>query len=141
MRASMLHTRHIRQHLYHQVLVSSRLGGAEKLAVEIHKNAIRKRVGVSKLIVPQKGDVHGLAASEGFDYLTYRLDFLQSKNQFYSVLANIEFYVKLFNSRGLLHIHSPSLYWCIATFFLYFWLQMYSSPTSGLRRRSTQMAL
>jgi glycosyltransferase involved in cell wall biosynthesis len=98
------------QLLYHQVLVSSSIGGAEELAIEIHKNAIRKRAGSSELLIPAGSASQKLAELEELAYRTYRLDRLLRRERIQSLIANFELYIKLVGYRGLLHIHSPFVF-------------------------------
>lgn len=96
---------------YYQMLVSQRIGGAEKLAVEIHKYANRIEIGSSELLVPLRGSMNELVKSENLVHKTYQLEQLLQNRRIPSLIANLDLYLKLFkSSHGLLHIHSPYVF-------------------------------
>jgi len=103
--------------LYHNMLVSARHGGAEQLALQIHKYVTALRPGTGQLLVPSGGATRELIASAGEDFKTYRLDWLRSHGHARRLLANLELTGKLRRSgRGLLHIHSPYVYGAVQPF-------------------------
>jgi glycosyltransferase involved in cell wall biosynthesis len=95
---------------FHQVLVSPRIGGGEKLALEIHRYTTARWPGSSRLLAPANGDTEKLAVAEHLDFRSYRLDWLEKKGWLYTVLGNASFMSKLLRADGLLHIHSPYVY-------------------------------
>lgn len=95
----------------YQMLVSQRIGGAEKLAIEIHKHASKIGIGRNKLLVPFGGSVQEFFKSESLAYQTYQLDWLLRKERIPHLAANMGLYLKLVrSSHGLLHIHSPYVF-------------------------------
>jgi len=96
--------------LYHNMLVSARNGGAEQLALQIHRHVMSEHPGMGELLVPGGGATEQLVRAEGFDFQTFRLDWLRSPGYARRALANLELAVKLRNARGLLHVHSPYVY-------------------------------
>ncbi|MBY0527907.1 MAG: glycosyltransferase family 4 protein [Gemmataceae bacterium] len=102
---------------YHNMLRSPRFGGAEKLAVEIHKYVAAQRPGKSKLLVPAGGDTETLARSERLDFQTFQLNWLLGPRRLPSLAANLDLLVKLRRrSQGVLHIHAPFMYGALQPF-------------------------
>lgn len=99
------------------MLVSQCIGGAEKLAIEIHKHATQTGIGNSKLLVPSKGGTQELIKSENLIHQTYQLTWLFRKEHIFPLAANFDLYLKLFRSyRGLVHIHSPYVFGALRPF-------------------------
>lgn len=99
------------------MLVSHRIGGAENLAIEIHKHVNRERADSSELLVPFGGSTQELAESENLAHQSYRLDWLLRPERIPSLAANLDLYLKLFRSScGLLHIHSPYVFGALRPF-------------------------
>ncbi len=96
---------------YRQMLVSPRLGGAEKLAIEIQKFLATERPGAGELLVPAAGESEKHVLAEHLQSRPYRLDRLLAKQRAVSLLANFELALKLQGSApGILHVHSPFVY-------------------------------
>jgi len=105
------------QHFYHQMLVSSHIGGAAKLAIEIHEHAVKRYGEVSQLLLPKGGEAERLAFEKRFPYINYKLDWLQSSNRLMGSLANFHLQLKLRkHGEGIIHIHSPFVYGAISPF-------------------------
>ncbi len=103
--------------LYHNVLVSARAGGAERLAIQIHKHVVESRGARGELLVPLGGETHRLVAAEGLDFRTYRMDWVRSPGRVRQLAANFELAVKLSGlRRGVLHVHSPFVYGALRPF-------------------------
>ena len=95
---------------FHQMLVSPRIGGGEKLALEIHRYLDSRWPGSSRLLTPAHGDTERLASAEHLDFRTYRLDWLRNKGRLFHLLGNVSVGARLLRAAGLLHIHSPFVY-------------------------------
>jgi glycosyltransferase involved in cell wall biosynthesis len=103
--------------LYHQLLVSPRIGGAEKLAVELHKYISSKRAGTSRLLVPAAGETKNLAISEHLPFDTYNWDSLMAPRRLPSLIENLHLCVMMGTfRRGIIHIHSPFVYGALRPF-------------------------
>jgi glycosyltransferase involved in cell wall biosynthesis len=94
----------------HQVLVSPRVGGAEHVAIDIHKHSLERWAGSSELLVPTGSETQKRVESESLRYRTYHLDRILGRNRFASVIANLDLLRTLRGSSGLLHIHSPFVF-------------------------------
>ncbi len=92
---------------YHQVLVSARPGGAELLALQIHRHLLRVRPGHSALLVPHGSETERMVAGEQLEYRTYHLDWLQGRSRWRSLSANGQLVSRGYGRGDLLHIHSP----------------------------------
>ena len=96
---------------YHQLLVSPDIGGAEKLAVEIHKFSVTARGAVSRLLVPPGGGCEVLVRSEAFPFAPYHLTGLLSGNRLRSTFANLDLVRRMAGFRSpVVHVHSPFVY-------------------------------
>lgn len=96
---------------YQQMLVSPLVGGAAKLAMQIHAHVVSERGPVSRLLVPGGGDAERALVAQRFEYLRYDLDSLVSRSRPRSLLANAALAVRLWSERrGILHFHSPFVY-------------------------------
>ena len=97
--------------LYHNVLVSPRLGGGEKVAIAIHRYAAAQRLGSSELLVPAGGESERAVAQESLQHRSYAFEKLMSPSRFASLLANADLSFKLrAATQGVLHVHSPFVY-------------------------------
>ena len=97
--------------LYHNMLVSPRLGGAEQLAIEIHKRAEAARPGRSELLVPENGAARDAAQAGGLRFRTFGFDSLMNGGRLASLGANLGMLGSLGRAAGtLLHVHSPFVY-------------------------------
>src|SRR5579862_2168920 len=92
---------------YHQVLVSPRLGGAESLAIEIHKY-LTAQGDSSELLVPADSDVEKRVAAESLRFRTYQFEGLLQQRRLPSLLANLDLLGKLGRAnKSVLHVHAP----------------------------------
>jgi glycosyltransferase involved in cell wall biosynthesis len=99
-----------------QVLVSPRLGGGEKLALDIYRHLNERWPGAGGVIVPQGGDTERVARAEGLPLLTYRFEQVTGAARVPSLLANLDLRRKLSRlSGGIVHIHSPFVYGALRT--------------------------
>lgn len=94
----------------HQVLVSPRVGGAEHVAIDIHKHSVERWEGSSELLVPADSETQKRVEAESLRYRTYHLDRVLGRSRIASAIANLDLLRKLRGSRGLLHIHSPFVF-------------------------------
>lgn len=101
---------------FHQMLVSPRIGGGEKLALEIHRHLTTKWPGSCRVLVPSDGETERLAVAEHLDFRSYRLDWLEGKGWINTGLGNASVMAKLLLADGLLHIHSPYVYRALRPF-------------------------
>ena len=93
-----------------QMLVSPRIGGGEKLGIEIHRYFTRRWPATTRLLTPAGGDTEDFAVAERLAFRTYRLDWLLSRNPLLAVLGCLSVLMKLPLGNGVLHIHSPFVY-------------------------------
>lgn len=100
----------------HQVLVSPRVGGAEHVAIDIHKHSVARWEGSSELLVPTGSETQRRVDMESLRYRTYHLDRVLGRNRFASVMANLDLLRTLRGSKGLLHIHSPFVFGALRPF-------------------------
>ncbi len=97
--------------LYHNMLVSTRVGGGEKVAIAIHKHVDAARPGSGELLVPAGGESERTVSAESLAYRPYDLERLTSRRRLASLVANGDLSLKLRGaSRGILHVHSPFVY-------------------------------
>ncbi len=97
--------------LYHQMLVSSQLGGGASVAVGIHQRAVENRGDVSRLIVPVGGAAEQLAREAGFPKVNYRIDRLLDKRPIVSLAENARILGGLLPARrGIIHVHAPHVF-------------------------------
>jgi len=92
-----------------QMLVSPRIGGGEKLGIEIHRYFTSRWPESTQLLTPAGGDTENFAVAERLAFRTYRLDWLLSRNPLLAVLGCLSVLAKL-PRNGVLHIHSPFVY-------------------------------
>ena len=96
---------------YHNMLVSPRLGGGEKVAIEIHRYVSAHRPGESEILVPAGGEAERAIAAESLRHRTFDLDQLVSRSRVASLMANADLSLRLLgSSRGILHVHSPFVF-------------------------------
>lgn len=96
---------------YHQLLVSPRIGGAENLAIAIHKYAMGMEPGSSELLVPAGSETKRWVETEGLACRTYDLERAMGHERAPALWANLNLYLKLLGSGpGVLHIHSPYVF-------------------------------
>jgi glycosyltransferase involved in cell wall biosynthesis len=96
---------------YHQLLVSPRIGGAENLAIALHRHAIGVEPGSSELLVPMGSETRRFVEAEGLGCRTYDLDAALGRNTIAALRSNLSLYLKLLGSGpGVLHIHSPYVF-------------------------------
>jgi glycosyltransferase involved in cell wall biosynthesis len=95
-----------------QMLVSTRVGGGERLALQINSFLNTRRNGSSTLLVPGGGETERYARSNHLPYRGYSLERLTSRNRFVSLSENLRL---MWSFRGegrhsILHVHSPYVY-------------------------------
>jgi glycosyltransferase involved in cell wall biosynthesis len=104
---------------YQQMLVSPLVGGAAKLAMQMHAHIVGERGPVSRLLVPGGGDAERALVAQNFEYIRYDLDSLVSRSKPRSLLANARLALRLWpERRGILHFHSPFVYGAARPFLL-----------------------
>lgn len=103
--------RTMRRLRYHQLLVSPRIGGAEKLAMAIHKYSEGMEPGSSELIVPAGSETQRWVDADGVACRTYDFERALGGGRFSPLRANLGLYLTLRRSGpGILHIHSPYVF-------------------------------
>lgn len=96
---------------FNNVLVSPHLGGAEQLAITIHRHVERARPGRAHLLVPRSGSAEAFAAENRLSFSTYSLPWLTGRRRDANLCALSEVAWRLRRSRaGLLHVHAPFVY-------------------------------
>lgn len=96
---------------HYQVLVSERIGGAERLAIQIHRFLAHRGGGRSEMLIPAGGDAERVALSEAMPFTTYDLQGLMNRNPFVSWSVNAGLLRKLrLGPRSTVHVHSPFVY-------------------------------
>ena len=96
---------------YHQLLVSPRIGGAENLAIAIHKYASVVEPGSSELFVPARSETKRWVEAQGLSCRTYDLERALGSERGPALWSNLALYLKLFRSGpGVIHIHSPFVF-------------------------------
>lgn len=96
---------------YHQMLVSPRLGGAEKIALALHRYIATERAGSGRLIVPRGGYTETLAREQEPAPIRYDLERLFKPGRVDSWSVNLGMSLRMAGySQGLIHIHSPFVY-------------------------------
>jgi glycosyltransferase involved in cell wall biosynthesis len=96
---------------HYQMLVSARIGGAERLAMQIHQHFAARSAGVSEMLIPAGGDAESIAIAEAMSFRSYDLHGLMNRNWWRSVWANVDLFRKLrLGSRSIIHVHSPFVY-------------------------------
>jgi glycosyltransferase involved in cell wall biosynthesis len=114
-----LSTTRMTQIIYNQMLVSPHVGGAAKIAMEIHKYAEGLRGPMSQLLLPKGGEAERTSIKEGFPFVDYHLGRLVSPNPVRSWFENCCLYFRTIKyGRGLVHVHSPFVYGAARPFFL-----------------------
>src|SRR5262249_12548260 len=101
---------------FHQMLVSPRIGGGEKLALEIHRYLEPRSPRARRLLTPARGDTERLARAQQLDFRSYRLDWLERKDRLFHLLGNGSVAAALLGAQGLLHIHSPYVFGALRPF-------------------------
>jgi glycosyltransferase involved in cell wall biosynthesis len=95
----------------YQMLVSARIGGAERLAMQIHQYLAAQSAGVSELLIPAAGDAESIAIAQAMPFRTYDLHGLMNRNWWASLSANVDLFRKLrLDSKSIIHVHSPFVF-------------------------------
>lgn len=78
---------------YHQLLVSPRIGGAENLAIAIHRHAIGVEPGSSELLVPMGSETRRIVEAEGLASRTYDLNRVLGRDRIPALRSNLSLYI------------------------------------------------
>jgi glycosyltransferase involved in cell wall biosynthesis len=96
---------------YQNMLVSARLGGAERLAIDIHRYVAKQRPGSAELLVPEGAEAQRHVVADRLDHQPFRLEAVMSPRRLESWGANANLYRRMATHRqALLHVHSPFVY-------------------------------
>jgi glycosyltransferase involved in cell wall biosynthesis len=95
----------------YQVIGSSRVGGAEKVALGIQRYAKEIKSKEGKIIGPAGGASEDAVRKSGFGYLSYCHSALLGRSRLRTAMAGFLFMLKARETRGhLLHFHCPFVY-------------------------------
>jgi glycosyltransferase involved in cell wall biosynthesis len=95
----------------YQVIGSSRVGGAEKVALGIQRYAKEIKGKGGKIIGPAGGASEDAVQKSGFEYISYYHSALLSRSRVRTALAGFLFMLKAWETRGqVFHFHCPFVY-------------------------------
>lgn len=96
---------------YYQMMVSPKIGGAAKLAMQIHQHVQATQGRVSGLLLPGGGEAELAANEQGFPYATYSLERLMSPSVISSASENLRLLRRTaLRNKTLVHVHAPFVY-------------------------------
>lgn len=93
-----------------QVLVSPHVGGAEKVALAIHRALMAEQRWAPRLLVPAGGSTEEAVADERLPRSLFGLRRLLSPNAAKSALGNLELLCGFGMSPDILHFHAPFVF-------------------------------